>query len=70
MRRNQYITFLNHPVTMASKMVSIGTDSDKELLIDSTRKLNTITANQETVVILTMNAALKHNSVFLFMISN
>ena len=44
MRRNQYITFLNHPVTMASKMVSIGTDSDKEPTIDSIRKRNAIVA--------------------------
>ena len=52
----------NHPATMASETVSIGTDGDTEPLIDSTRKHNAISVDQATVMVLTINAELKQNS--------
>ena len=39
---------------MVSKKVPIGTDGVKEPLVNSTWKLNTIAANQEGVLILTI----------------
>ena len=49
---------------MMSKTVSIDRGCDKEPSIDSTGKLNTSVDEQVTVILLTIDAKLKHNLIF------
>ena len=62
LHRNQCIQPPNHPATMVSKRVPIGTNNVKEPSIKSTKMLNIIAADQAGVMNLIIDAELKQNS--------